>query len=224
MMSFHQLVSDMRLYVRRVYGAELQGPPIPMQKGIWHVWIREPGARRGRMVKVSHAQLRRKTSNDMSRKKAKKIVTRRAFRALRVIYSPANRAYFVMWHTQVLRTFHDKAEAEAYARSLTSHTSNDPHGSGWIIEKWASHSGAYVRLHHHLFDSKRAAEREIERLEQLNSWASPAPRYRAVPSKGSSRDPSRRKKSRRGLLYGLARRAGKRPSDFNPREIGRAHV
>lgn len=67
-MSFHQVQADMRVYVRRVYNAKLEGPPIPTGRGVWQVWIREPGATRPRMVKVSHSDLRAKTSNDPSRR------------------------------------------------------------------------------------------------------------------------------------------------------------
>lgn len=39
--------------------------------------------------------------------------------AVRVVYSPANQAYFVMWHDQVLRILGSKSEAQIYAEEIT---------------------------------------------------------------------------------------------------------
>ena len=61
--SYGTILQAMRDYVRRVYGATLVGSPIPMGKGVWHVWIRSQ-TRKTRMVMVTHSDLSRKTSND----------------------------------------------------------------------------------------------------------------------------------------------------------------
>lgn len=64
--------ADMRLYVRRVYGASLVGLPIPMPGGVWRAVIQDHPHGPTRIVQIPHAELHRLTSNDPGRSKALK--------------------------------------------------------------------------------------------------------------------------------------------------------
>lgn len=37
----------------------------------------------------------------------------------KIVYSPVNQAWFVMWHDSVLRIFNTKVEAEAYVKEVS---------------------------------------------------------------------------------------------------------
>jgi len=61
-------------------------------------------------------------------KQHKKLLARttEASHGITVRYSRTNQAWLVMWHDQILRVLPSEAAAVAYARSLSSKTSNDP--------------------------------------------------------------------------------------------------
>jgi hypothetical protein len=76
---------------------------------------------------------------------------------------------------------------------------------------------------HEAWLRKKAMER-AERERRVRVAGDPkksAEAYARSLTSHTSNDPSRHKRRKRGLLYGLARRAGKKPSDFNQRELAK---